>query len=157
MAYSANADLQARTSDRVLIQLTDDEKLAVDTGTLATAIIANAAIQVRITAAIADADAMVNTYLRKQYAVPLATTPDTIKRLSVDLAMHQLHGRRGSDFGEPPEAIIENRKQAIKVLEGINKGEIDLGVDTLPGKSSSVIAVATGEDRIFTAETMDDF
>jgi phage gp36-like protein len=156
MAYSTNSDLTARIPDRVIVQLCDDEKLTADGDTLAAAIVKNAAIQTRITAAIADADCAVDMYIRKRFSVPVATVPASLAKLSADLAIFGLHNRRQSEF-EVPGSVMANRKAAMDALKAVASGEIDLGVEPQPAASTAVVAATDGEDRIFTAETLEDF
>lgn len=156
MAYCDQDDIEARISQSVLIQLTDDEKSATSSTTLDAAIVLNSAITARITAAITDADALIDSYLRKQVAVPLATTPNQINRISVDLAIWFLHKRRRSEMGMPDD-VKEDYRDAVAYLLNVNKGIVDLGVEPEPAASAVVVADADGEDRLFTETTLEDF
>lgn len=156
MSYCTQSDLIARISQSVLIQLTDDEKLATSSTTLAAAIVLNSAITARITAAIADGDALIDSYLRKQYDVPLTSPPQQILRVAVDLAVWHLHKRRRSEMGMP-EDVREDYKDALGYLGKVNSGHIDLGIEPEPAASSVVVATAQGEDRYFTETTLEDF
>ena len=52
-----------------------------------------------IDAAIADADAEIDGYLAKRYAVPLAPAPRVINKFSKDIAVYNLFSRIGIDEG----------------------------------------------------------
>ena len=156
MAYCTTTDLIARISQTVLISLTDDERLATSATTLAAAIVLNSDITARITAAIVDADCEIDSYLRKQYSVPLTSPPARVVRCSCSLAMYFLHCRRRSEMGLPDDVrqIFADEQDWLK---GVNKGALALGIDPPPAASTAVISTADGEDRAFTADTLEDF
>lgn len=156
MSYCSNTDLIARISQAVIIALTDDEKDATTSETLAAAIIANSNISARITAAIADADSEIDSWCRKQYDVPFETTPARITRCSATLTLYFLHCRRRSEMGIPDD-VKELYKAELDYLRAVNKGEVDLGVEPAPAASSVVMSDADGEDRLFTEDTLEDF
>lgn len=156
MAYITETDITTRISAEVVIQLTDDETLTTAGQTLAEAKAANSAIAGRITAAIADAESLLNGYLRKQYKVPLDSATDFVKTLALDLAVFNLHDRRGAVL-ELPKSVQSRRDLAVKTLERINRGELDAGLDVPPPASSAVLAEASSTEAVFTADTMEDF
>ncbi len=156
MAYSAQTDIETRISASVIISLTDDEKLATTATTVTAAIVLNSDITARITAAIADADAEIDSYIRKQYTVPLSSTPQQIKRISVDLATYFLHTRRRSEMGIP-EDVFAIRRDAIAYLKGVNTGHVDLGISPPPAASAAVVAETDSEDQAFTVDTLKNF
>lgn len=118
MAYIVEADLAARLSVAVLIQLTDDEK----TGTV------NSAIVVAILAA---AEATVNGYVGTRYLVPVSPVPGLLKELALDVAVYLLYLRR--------QRVTEDARRtyddALKKLEHIAKGLITLGVEPPPSSA----------------------
>lgn len=122
MAYCTLDDIKKAIPEVNIIQLTDDENL----GTVN---------QARVDDAIAYADQMIDGYLRGRYSLPLSPVPGLINKLSVDLAIFHLYSRRLEL--EMPQVMMERYKNAVKVLEQVQKGLITLGieaVDTGPGQ-----------------------
>lgn len=163
--YCTNADIDKAIPTKVIIQCTDDERLADATGTLVDAITANAAIGTRLTEIIAKADTTINSYCRKRYLPPIedenGDTPDTIRMLSVDLSVYLIHARRISEFGVP-EAVEKSHNMALQMLRDIAKAIVDVGVDPPPAESSQAVATATYSDgatteRLFSDDTLEDF
>lgn len=176
MPYTDGDDITGRITAKTVVEQTDDEKLArgVDFSlatALADAIVLNAAIQTRIDQAITDADTLINTFVRKQALTPVKTdqsvavtpanTPATIRQASIQLSIFHLYSRRRGEF-ELPESVVENRKTTMRILEGINKGTIDIGDQPQPAISDVVLTEATTHSTIsntaqFTSKTMEEF
>lgn len=143
MGYAVQADLEAAIDQQKLVELTDDEKTgAVNAG--------------RLARALADADAVIDGYLRGRYAVPLATTPPFVRYIAVSLAIYGLFERRSHLF-EMPEWLKERFKNAKENLRAIRDGKLDLGVDPPPPKGGAIVATTSGPERVFTEETLKDF
>lgn len=125
MAYSSQSDLEiAAGGVERLAELTDLD--GTGTGEV------NALV---LDAAIADADAMIDTYVGRNRAVPLpAPVPRTIVRMSADEAIYLLRMRRSmvGDFER------ERHENNIRWLEGYAKGFLTLGVEPNPEKASLV-------------------
>ena len=100
-----------------------------------------------IDAAIGDADAEIDGYLAKRYAVPLAPAPKVINKFSKDIAVYNLFSRIG---------IYLNRyNAAIKFLTLVAEGKVSLGVDA----EDPATAAATGfsvksNTRLFSRDSM---
>ena len=156
MAYSTTSDVVARLPDRTVIDLTDDEKLATSSTSVTAAAVLNASITTRITAAIVDADIVIDAHVRQRYDVPVDPAPALLTKLSVDLTMFNLHTRRGSVF-EMPEWVMAKRTDALAMLKRISKAEIDIGVEPPPAVSSKVVADVSDSDRLFTQDTLESF
>jgi phage gp36-like protein len=143
MAYSTLDDIKAHIPEENLIQLTDDENL----GTIN---------QTRIDEAIEYADEIINGYLRGRYTLPLSPVPGLITKLSVDLAIFHLYSRRLEL--EMPESMMQRYKNAIKLLEQIQRGLITLGVDSdVTPEPGEYKTSKTSNDRIFTEEVWDKY
>lgn len=139
MAYSTQSDLAGDIGAQPLVELTDDEGLGT----------ANAD---RVTAAIAAADAEINSYLAKRYTVPLTTGLVLLRDLSITLALDRLYGRR-------PGSLPEDRKTRIaavrRLLVDLGDGRATLGEAAPPPVSSpSELSSAT---RVFSRDTMGGF
>jgi phage gp36-like protein len=146
MAYTTQTEIEAAFSAATILALVDDAKVgSVDTNGLA-----------RITAAITAASQEIDAYCRRHYSVPFVTTPPIVEKLATDLAGYYLYRRRMAEFGTP-EDIKDLRAGAVRQLEQIAKGILDLGVEPQPTSSAAVVAVSGGPDALFDATTLEDF
>jgi phage gp36-like protein len=141
--YSTLADITDRIPEDNLIQLTDDESLG-------------AVNEARVTAAIGDADVLIDGYLRGRYTLPLDPVPALIKKLSIDIAVFNIYSRKLEL--EMPDAMSDRYKNAIKVLEAIQSGKISLGTTggstPEPGEYKTN---KTSTDRMFPKTVLDGF
>jgi len=143
--YSVLADVLARLPHENLVQLTDDEQ----TGTVSLS---------RVMDAIADADALIDGYLRGRYSLPLAIpVPALVRKLSVDLAIYHLYSRRLELV--MPESMLERHKNATKALERIQGGIITLTAADksdipAPGEYRTQKTVS---DRVFSKTVLNRF
>lgn len=143
MAYSTQLDLEAKVELSLLVQLTDDNK----SGSLN---------PIFITKAISGADAVINSYLRGKYVVPLSPVPEVINELSSDIALFNLYSRRSAYF-ELPKSLSDKYKTAISMLKDMRDGKQDLGVEPPPPPSEAIVAEVSGPGRLFTEDSMKDF
>ncbi len=147
MAYSTQSDLVTEAGGmQALVELCDLERTR--SGQLDTAVMAQA---------IAEADALIDSYVAKQRAVPLAApVPAVIRRISKQEAVYGL--RSNTRFtGERDETKHENN---LRWLEGVAKGHITLGVDPQPAKSALVcpaVVLVDDEDAEITATNTEGF
>lgn len=83
--------------------------------------------------AIAEADALINSYVRRAgREVPLPEpVPPVVARLSASLAVHILKARRDT----LTETDLVQHEQRLAWLAGLVKGEVDLGVSSPPPAS----------------------
>jgi phage gp36-like protein len=107
--YCSLADLQAAKSDKILGQLTTGSDISIS-GTI-------------VSACIGMADGIINGHLSRRYAVPLASTPDLVKSISVDLTLSMLYERENGN----PEEAKTRRERAIGLLEKVESGKLELG------------------------------
>lgn len=137
MAYCTQTDIQNRIALEELKLLAGDP---IDTA--------------KVTKAIADADALIDSYLGKLYSVPLATVPAVVANVSVEEAVYNLYGlvRRVPEYWE------NRHKDNLDWLEKASKGQVTLGIDTKPASSGfSGKPEFKSADRIFSREKMDNF
>lgn len=138
MSYCTLTDLTNRTPMETLLQLADD----LDHGAVDAEVIA---------AAIADADELIDSYLRGRYSLPPSQPVVILTSLAVDLCLYGLYGRR-PEFATP-ERVIANQKNALALLAKINSGVILLGIAApdvaVPGTSS---ATFVSKPRIFSRD-----
>lgn len=141
--YSTLTDIKKLIPEDTVIQLTDDE----NTG---------AVVESRVTEAIAQADAEIDSYCGGKYSVPFTTVPDIVKKISVDIAIYNLYSRKVEEI---PETRADRYKNAIRQLEGISKGTISIGeaTDPTPAAQGGPETNKTESDRIFTRDNLGGF
>lgn len=142
MAYCDQDDILEQVDSETVIQLTDDS----DVGVIDESI---------VTRAIERADAEINAHCQGRYDIPLDPVPDIIRDKSTDIAIYHLHSRRG----DPPANVVERYKIAIRFLEKIATGGIQLGTATpaVTSTGSPVRVTTDKDDRVFTMTTMEGF
>jgi phage gp36-like protein len=94
--------------------------------------------------ALADASAEIDTYLAARYQLPLATVPEVLVRLCVDITVYRL-------AADADMATDERRKRyedAVALLVRISKGDVSLGLPVPPPSSNGVVSV-TSQPRRF--------
>jgi phage gp36-like protein len=142
--YHELADLEASgVSEAQLVQLTndDDDATTVDA--------------TRYEACRAEADAEVDGYIGARYALPLATNPIIIKRLSTDITVFRLFRRRFQS-GVPPQ-VQSDYERACKLLADIAKGTVTLGVQPAAAANSERTAQIVAGARTFSRDSLKDF
>ncbi len=141
MAYCTQTDILNQLDSAVLLQLTDDDGVGTTDADI-------------VTRAIADADATINSYCQDRYTIPLSPVPDKIRQLSVDIAIYNLYSRRED---VTPDIRKDRNKEAIRFLEKVAEGKINLGAATpAPSNTDNTVNVDYN-DRIFTREKMSGF
>jgi phage gp36-like protein len=144
MSYCTLDDIKKLLPEENLTQLTDDE----GTGAIDEAV---------VTDAITYADQLIDGYLRGRYTLPLSTVPTFLRKLSIDLVIFYLYGRRPEIQNDNVEKKYTN---TLKILEQIQAGKIALGDDTsgedLPGKGEYKTN-KTEDDKIFSKEVLDGY
>lgn len=103
--------------------------------------------EARITRALADAAAEIDTYLGTRYPVPLASVPDVISRLAADIARYRLYDQAA------PDEIRGRYEDAVGVLTRIASGAIKLGALEAPaGAATSTAARIVSDERVMTRD-----
>ena len=142
MAYSTLEDIWAQSDATDLRQLTDD----TGSGTHDEAVVARA---------IADADEEIDGYLGSRYALPLSSVPGVMRKYSVDIAIYNLHSRRGDAM---PDIRRERYEHAMAFLGMVARGSISLGDNDPDGNPpESGHAEYLSDDRVFTTAIMGRF
>lgn len=142
MAYVSHIQLAERPGAQELAQVaTDRHKRIVDSALMDATLRAadrsewepedvaeaDAALQ-RIDDAVADADGLINGYLRKRgYPVPISPVPRIVTAWSRDIARYFLHQDRLSSEGNDP--IVRAYRDALKLLQQLADGTFSLGAD----------------------------
>ena len=138
MAYCTKEDILEQLPEQELITLTDD----AGTGTVDEDV---------VNRAITDADATIDAYCQGRYALPLNPVPEMIRKLSVDIAIYNLYSRRNDVM---PDVRTERYKNAIRFLERVAEGKIQLGASTPQPESTANSVNLTSDERIFNRENM---
>ena len=102
-----------------------------------------------IDAAIADADAEIDGYLAKRYAVPLAPAPRVINKV------YNLVSRIGIDEGTDQKTYLNRYNAAIKFLTLVAEGTVSIGTETEdPASAAAGGFKVKSNSRLFTREKM---
>lgn len=138
MPYCTLADLKNQADESILIQLTDDE----DTGEVVTSVTDQA---------IADAGAEIDGYCGQRYDLPFDPVPVLVRKMAVDIALYNLHGRRPDSL---PEERADRYKQAVAFLRDVAKGTATLGVNDPSDPEDSNAPRIVSATRIFSRNSM---
>jgi phage gp36-like protein len=135
MAYCTLEDLKKALPEAALEELTDDEG-------------AGSIQDARVTEAIAQADALIDTYLGGRYAVPLSSVPAVVRQCSVDIALYYLYKRTVEGFAEAGDSTRRTAyKDAVRTLEDIRSGKMGLPIASA---DDSGFAIGVVESSHFT-------
>lgn len=103
--------------------------------------------------AILDADGEIDGYLVKRYSVPISPTPKVINKFSKDIAVYNLFSRAGIDEGEKEKNFLNRYKAAVKFLENVAKGVVDIGITDNTKKANTGFST-NSSPRLFSRGTM---
>lgn len=135
MPYATQADLVTRFGTDELIQLTDRVN-------------GNAIDAAVVSAALGDADALIEGYLASRYALPITPVPPMLKRMAADLARYMLHGNAAT------ELVRKAYEDALKLLRDLADGRAALAgaapvaVGAVPAAAAGDVRVAAGERNL---------
>lgn len=132
MNYCQVSDIQTVAPAQDLIDLTDDE----NTGSMNEAI---------ITQYISDASELIDDYLRGRYELPFATVPGLLLRICRSITLYNLYSRRIRL--NPPEAVTDGNKNAMRLLDKIQNGTIVLGLADAPPDTPNSGAIRYSRPR----------
>jgi len=138
--YISSSDLERRLTSDELVQLADLD----EDGTADTAVISQA---------ISDAESLVNSYVGARTTVPLATVPDHVKTLCINLAIYYLHlGRRSVT-----EDIQKQFEADMRQLRDIAAGRAALGDEDASAGEVHPTTRYDGPPRRFTRDELDEW
>lgn len=147
--YATVDDLVEELTEERALELTDD----ANTGTLADPL-----VQARLSDALVDASALIDSYAGGRYVVPFApTTPAIVSRYSTTIATYYVHLRRPN----VPDSVQLAYDNAIAWLKDVSKGTVVIGETeeppvVVPDAALEVRAVVTGP-QIFTRESLANY
>lgn len=140
MTYVTQAQLETRFGTDLLIKRTDrtnTPKTTIDTTVVA--------------AAIADAEALVDGYLGKVYALPLSVVPPILTRVAGDVAIYYLMG----DTAEKDGSWHRAYREAMAWLADVSKGIVSIDAEGITPAPQGGGAVRTSvADRVFTRDSL---
>lgn len=134
--YHTLADITLKLTEATLIQLSDD----AHSGAVDTTVTDDAA---------RSAAAIIDGVIRAKYSLPLDSTPDILREISIALAIYDLYRRRMG--AEVPKAIREERDHAMSLLDHIASGTVAL-FET--DRSGQCVTNKDADDRVFSDEVL---
>lgn len=146
MPYASNADVEQRLGTLLYVQLTDDAGTGV-------------ADEAKVTAALAAAQAEMNSYLARRYLTPIdaAGEPDVeaiLRSIALDITEYRLHARRPP----VPADVASRQAAAIAWLQRVAEGKALLpAAGELPANTSSGPSCAvSGAERVWRRDEIAD-
>lgn len=112
------------------------------------------AIKELIRTAIEDADSEIDGYLSKRYSLPFTTVPRVLFKFSKDIAIYNLLSRRGINEDDQEKTILTRYNAAVKFLENVAKGIIDIGEATNTTQAAAIGFRTKSNERIFSRDSM---
>ncbi len=136
--YCTQADLEARFGAQEILELTDrNADNVADAGVLENAI--------------ADAGAVIDTFVAKRYDLPLSSVPAALVKTACDLVRYALHKE------DPPDRVAAAQKDAMAFLRDIAAGKAVLDIaGAEPAGAENEILIG-GDARIFTSDNLKDY
>lgn len=108
-----------------------------------------------INQAIADADGEIDGYLASRYPTPIQKVPKVINKYSKDIAIYNLFSRAGINEGDRESNYLTRYKAAIKFLELVAKGTINIGTENMQTKAAVNSSFnIQGSKRLFSRNSM---
>lgn len=141
MPYCTQAQLEERYGVRFLTELSDRgdvPPVAPDADLFARAI--------------ADADALIDGYLKSRYALPLASTPALVTEFSQRIAIYNAHAHEASD------KITRDYELALRQLRDIADGKLKLDIAGVEPAGAGESEVTTNDRKpILTTQNLEGF
>jgi phage gp36-like protein len=136
VAYTVQTDLDEYLSEKVLIQLTDDDRTQSINSDI-------------VTECIEGAEAEVNGYLATRYTVPFTTAPALVLEICIVFTVLRLYLRRGPVPDSFQLVVDEKRRTLDKIVDGtIKLPDVDPNTDGYGDTSF------TSNERIFKRSQM---
>lgn len=140
MTYALKQDLVDRFGELELVQLTD--RLNKPPTTVDDTVVSRA---------IGDATALIDGYVGKVYALPLASVPAALTKVACDIARYYLYGSRAEKDGP----VLRAHTEAVSWLKDVSRGLVQLDVGGEPPAAAGGGSVrATPPNRTFSRDTL---
>jgi phage gp36-like protein len=140
MTYATQSHLTDRYGTDMLLQLTD--RASPPAGAVDADVVARA---------LADADALVDSYIGRKYELPLAATPAVLTTYAAQVAFYLLHRDR------PTEEARRDYEDARTWLKDVAAGRAEIQVAGVEPESTSDGLETSGPDRVFTRTKLEGF
>lgn len=101
--------------------------------------------------ALADASSEMDTYLSRNYTVPISPVAPVLLRYCVDIAVYV----SSADAGSVTEEKRKRYEDALRWLTLVAKGTVSVPGTTAPSASDGAVPQISGPDRIFSRTKMD--
>lgn len=102
-------------------------------------------------AAIASATDLVNAYIGIRYQLPLTEIPEIIRYCAKNITIFYLYLYKNRELIIPIE-VTNQKNDALRLLENISKGNMELGLNP---KRAKIISYSN--EKYFTREHLDEF
>lgn len=141
MSYATQQDLIDRFGEQELIELTD--RADPPTGEIDATVVSKR---------IADADAIIDSYLGGRYKFPLSSVPEILVGISCAIARKKLYA------DAPLDEVISDDKDAMRMLRDISSGVAKLEVEGVESAANTTGApVLNSAPQTFNKNTMKGF
>lgn len=138
MTYATQQNLVDRFGSEELLALADrDGDDAVDTAV--------------VDAALADADALIDSYIGRRYTLPLASTPARLVTVAATIARYELAADR------PTEQMRQDYDDAVAWLRDVAAGRAELQIEGDEPTGEAVTIKTSGPERVFSRTTLRGF
>jgi len=110
---------------------------------------------IRATGKIKKGDDLIDAHLRGRFTLPLTSVPGTIENLSTDFAIYYCFEHRHRQ--SMPEDLQIKMKEDLKLLAGIQKGDVNPGIEPIDKRADTIIKAepSTGK-KVFGDDTFKD-
>jgi phage gp36-like protein len=139
--YVTLVDLTAQFGDREVLAIADRNRDGV-------------VDQALVDAAVQRASTKIDSYLAARYALPLASVPGVLVEVCCDITRYNLCGAEVTET----DVVRLRYKDAIKTLEQIRDGKLDIGLTAAGQTVSDIPSVRViGGGRAFSRGTLGDY
>ena len=143
MSYCAVSDIFDELSRDTLVYCLYEEPNPADTSDL----------EARIQKVIDKVEGKIDGFLEGRYSLPLTFESRLLKTIAVDLVKYEILARRGLDDKKDSE-IIEQKKEALRLLEKIAGGKLTLEPAKVPAPETNVSIEVESSPRIFSRDKL---
>lgn len=144
--YATVTDMIARFGEVQIVRLSNPEDRT-----------AEAPDEVKVNTALEDATALINSYIRGRYLVPIASPPKDIVRAACVIARHDL---ADTERSSPSDEMTKGKAEVIKWLENIAKEIVHLDIPLAAVTGGNAVGSGpriSDRERIVTFDTLRGF
>lgn len=149
--YLSITDLTTKMQKSVLLKCIDDEGTKILDLTPSTPEDPNLQYD-RVMQALRTASERADSHIGMRYPVPLDPCPQVVRDCCLDIAIFEIHSRKGIDPESADKIVQTKNDAAVKWLERVGEGKAVLPIPNPPAEtpvadSGSPVAVRTAERR----------